>query len=662
MFNIRCDGCQRSYRVDERFAGRRMRCKECGAVLEVPRNKNLEETAVLEAGGRSATDAAAEATEGAAGGAAKLAKTDPAGRVPKRPVRPAKSRSAAAGARRGSKASRESPESASTRARAARRTKDERSSGGRAVWIGAAIIVAGLGAAVAVLDPFEWFGKSGPGNSSEKELGRSDSRSGEGEKAAAVIVPVPEDVWAAVPAESNAILHVDVAKLEALVERFNEPSEETDPDSAAREEVGALSALVPGAPDTRGIETTAEAAKEAGLEPSSLVIASVLPGSVKELEAKMLALGFEAEPDRNLESTGPGGASSDPSAAPPAGIASVLKTWAVVSGDFDLEKGLAWLRKEGFVGPGEMKIDGLPTFEILANGEPHGRGAFLGRRFAVAAETPALLGEALASLRVDGDPSIRENAALASLTSNLESPDALWFAVDLPETLASEIVEGTEKETDVRDLLEHASVDSFPAIDGVFVGVGLDERENLRIRGIVLGESEADAERAHSILSFLLGQFGSIPGLGPIIQGIELPPASARRVELAFVVRPEEIRARIGQAMGALAPLGPPPGAEGEGEDPFSGSDGFEIRGDDGNLDPTMVPDETLSAPEDFELELDEIPSRTEDAGSSATTESAAEGAFEEELDLDLDDLDVDFGLEPDAEEGTGDPASGEEK
>ncbi len=560
MIQVQCGGCQKRYSVPDNFAGKKMRCKQCAAVVGIP----AAEGAVL-ASGAAAPPAKPPPSPGQElAGAGRVAAPASARKpgAPKFPSRagaagatgagiPKKSFSAKgfAGKKLGAK---KIPSQYSSKAASAELGAEGEAAaadaGGQAAGgskkrlfliAGGAVAVACL-AVLAYLFFFQDGSGGGAGKrrvaggapaAASKTAGKnSKDQAGEkrdaGEEAAsdeqaagaettaaetAAAEPLPPvDPLSIIPAGVNVLTSVAFGRVTNI--------------PVVREQLeGQL----------KSNEDSAAIFKEAGFDPLAHLRTIWLAGLLTSVEAK---------PDD-------------------------FQALVILEGMFEKDKVIEALKKHSLVGDAGKKVGRREVFDMKEGGQHQGYLTF-------ASDEVLLLGRDElfnnALKLIDGGDSVRKNTALKELSKDFEPGSLGWVALDLPKKIKDEMA------AKAKDAQEQGGP-PVPRIDGGFLSIDTtDDGEGLKLAAVARCPDAAEVKKAQQYVAFfkLMMAQQAPPPLKPLLDALKIKPEDS---SLGLTL---ELSGKTIQELKAMVPMllgfPPPPAVAGEGEEAGEKTEGAE--------------------------------------------------------------------------------------
>ena len=515
MLNVACSGCSKVYRVQEKFAGRKMRCRDCSQIIEIPvagddgkgipaeatgrRSKELQETAVIEKRPQRSRGSRA-------GGKPRLErKTLPGGKVGRK-IGGAPGKAGKAGKAPGSGR-------AIGRSRLASRSGRPADEGGEAAAAGKkrlvgvlAVVILGAGA-VYLYDPFGWLAPLDGVVSDDapvaEDFPAADDDDDPPEVAAGdepadeVAIPTePVDVIDVLPPDARFLVGVDVEQILSLVARIPMPG--------------------PPGPDPSAM--VRQTLDEVGLEPGRITFASRLPPAELLTDSEK-----QAELQRELAESWSSPALSQQMAD---------LACAVFEGTLDWEK-LATAQEARVDQPRDIgRLEAYPTEYGSLTARLSETQVVFGGETSVEAVARRLAGEGA---------SLRENEDLAALSDGFGGDRALWIALDLPDDWRKGIVEVMNGRPQVKRFLVMASIEEAPEIVGIFLGarIGLSDEEAVTFEARVRFANEQGAK---DVMKVLAGFGAMSPEVRATLRSLK-PRAEGQDLRLGRVVPLQEILA-----------------------------------------------------------------------------------------------------------------------
>jgi hypothetical protein len=650
-----------------------MRCRACGAAIDVPRNKNLDETALL-----SPTLEEADAVVGASRASAPTLAAPPASEpvdasdtsdfsnasdetavidfddddvdvdVAKSDVAKHDSMEGHAREKKPGKSRRSAVPSGSTKSGARARAGTRSTSGGSVARKTAAtaerdseagsgartpsttgLIAVGLIALVAVgaglyfADPFHWFGKSDsaisdskPSNASEKAVAGANDDDDEDADADA-----DASTLAAEDDDSDAADDSEAGDGETLVEPVKSALSSVASGKSAKAPDDALK-LAP--PATNFLAQIDFAAAE------DIVRIINEMGTPMQLSSPAKAIdGMELKKVHVFASLPPTveGLMALPQIAEEIGRQVPDFVTFVAEGVFDVAKLRERPDFKELLRDGKSIGAGVPTYEIIEpsfdSEEPRvvAHGMLLGDRYYVAGATPTQLENAIESSSVR-EAALRSNADFRALTKSFSSNEAIWIALDLSEEHAKGIAEQASAVPQVQGLLTQFQIERFPLIEGLLVGLAADGPDGLALRVALRPKAKEDDAALRKLIqgAVLMARQAGMP----LVDKARLSPPG-QDLELRLAVKSAELQAIVQQMM--PAPI------EGDADgDAFSSEFSDVIEGDVGDGDAESVDGSELDADGSSDAE----PSDGGDADAKST-EAEDEDSLEGRNPLDDD-------------------------
>ncbi|HVR74536.1 MAG TPA: hypothetical protein VMT52_09400 [Planctomycetota bacterium] len=579
MIQTQCDACKKRYSVPDAHAGKKMRCKQCSAIVSIPPAADVASgPADVPDADRDSPRPTLPASHAAA---ASEAKHPPASGAkhphafgPRRPAlgklppRRAGGTKVPVPGRKGfvrkrPDADRVASSAPRPRGRATGRAREmdaAESAGASAAAKKKQLVLIGIAAAVLLGGLFlawQYF----QGDSTPPRRGRGDSSlTATGSPATPAAVGKEEDAKAPDGAEPLEPLESPVPEVDAVQVPVDPLAVmPRDVNILARFQIAQLVNLLEVREDLQNLlnanEEAAPVIDETGFDPLS--VGSVWVGT---------RLALDAPP--NVES---------------------VEWIAVIEGAFENEKMASGLKKLAMVAEKESVQGKLTVLDCVQDGKHFGFLTFVAPGQAILG-TDALFGEAVKLLgappsaavgstaKPGAGGSLRENKKLAEITDGFTPKGVIWAAAEFPEQPKNPLEtgpgasgKGAPEEGGAPPPM--SPMQAMP-IGGVLSLDGVDG-EGLVLEAEAIYPSPDEMKKAQSMLGFLLVTMkqSAPPDLGPLLEAIKMKP-SGRKIVFTAKIPPEAV-AMLRSQMKAGA--GPPPegeedaGLPEEGEEPAPG-------------------------------------------------------------------------------------------